>query len=241
MRLKSLGTIAFTLALGLGASRVAARDAARPAGVIRVAPKCAGLDEQTCKATSSCTPDYCTACSCTPTFMGCRAPNDAKTRCPARLCAQPQCCKSSVQCGDVRICRSAEEGRFPGCGTCFQGESECASDSDCEDAGEAMICEVQACSCNAARACQPGCTEDSQCKSNEACGENHRCQTLTCGDDKACPAEFLCADGLCGRRSCKTDKECPVGFCVNGSCSRSLGMCFSPPAVAPPPVNAGPR
>jgi hypothetical protein len=51
---------------------------------------CTKLNEASCKGVATCVADYCYECSCTPTFVGCRAVSATPTPCPGLGC-QPAC------------------------------------------------------------------------------------------------------------------------------------------------------
>jgi hypothetical protein len=50
--------------------------------------------------------------------------------------------------------------------------------------------------------------------------------------DTECPSTFECrvghVAGFCRRRVCTDDVECGDGFCVEGTCYESLGVCRGP-------------
>lgn len=70
--------------------------------------------------------------------------------------------------------------------------------------------------------CRAPCTTDPDCAPTDRCDSGGHCQPLTCAE---CPSYFSCATGTCVTPSCSTDKDCPGGYCVNGVCAASLGIC----------------
>jgi hypothetical protein len=152
----------------------------------------------------------CMECSCTPTFIGCFGPNEGQPMCPALNCPQPQCCHTETDCpGDVSISMCAVPPFDPSCGPC-----------------DPYICAPQPCACSTSYACQPGCSNDGDCKENETCGSDHRCKPRPC--DSKCNGNYACdaAQAICIRRACSSDSDCgKPGYCVDRACSKSLGQC----------------
>jgi hypothetical protein len=70
--------------------------------------------------------------------------------------------------------------------------------------------------------CVPPCRHDSDCTPTDACSSDGHCEPRTCAN---CPSFFTCSNDVCIQPTCTTDAECPGGFCVDGSCAVSLGMC----------------
>jgi hypothetical protein len=62
------------------------------------------------------------------------------------------------------------------------------------------------------------------------CKPNLRCGALACSDDRNCPPNSSCSNALCALRACAEDSECE-GYCVNGFCYDSLGVCHTQYAV----------
>src|SRR5262245_47299123 len=62
------------------------------------ASACKSLDELACHNAQGCIADYCEQCSCTPTFVGCRAIGAGKIPCPGLGCPQPLCCRDQSDC-----------------------------------------------------------------------------------------------------------------------------------------------
>ena len=189
---------------------------------------CAGLDLATCRTTTGCAADFCYACSCQPTFMGCRGENDTPYGCPALGCAQPECCGAAADCTSPLTC--VEPGGSAGCGACDSTVGDCLRDRECDvQAGD--VCDPIPCSCSDQMHCVPGCMGDLDCGTAEVCDTDlHRCRGVACTTAADCPADFSCgALGTCERRTCTADADCD-GFCVNGLCYDAQGVC-TPPAA----------
>ncbi len=184
---------------------------------------CSGLSELGCLARTDCVADLCFECSCTPTYVGCRAPADMPHTCPMLGCAQPVCCQKPGDCVGVNICVA------PGqtvCGTCRPGD--CTVDGDCSGG---QICDTAGCLCGTDKLCQAACTATS-CPEGQACQANGHCGPKSCSDSSQCPRAFSCeADaGTCARMPCSTPLDCPKAtYCVEGACSVGEGTCEAPP------------
>lgn len=194
---------------------------------------CATLDPATCRATAGCVADFCDSCTCTPTFVACRAESASMTACPVIECPTlpPACCRADGDCKGA-FCATPDDP--PGCGICRQVKSSCAVDLDCRatalGGGGVPICEPVACACSPASECVPGCTSDTECATGETCEvAEGRCRPQACGASAACPPDFDCGASGCARRTCVDDAECD-GFCVEGACRPALGECSLPPA-----------
>ena len=196
---------------------------------------CNILGEAACKTRTDCRADYCTLCSCTPTYQGC---SEAATRpppCPLVECPQPICpdgCRSTSDCGGLAGGYCASPGA-PICGgACMVGDP-CADDAKCaSDFGVGYVCDYPACNCNGDRTCVFGCNSNADCDEGETCSAAHRCVAMLCTQGQTCPPQFDCVPTgpteLCRRRSCTSDGQCSGGFCVNGSCFKQLGTCELP-------------
>ena len=197
------------------------------AGDAALGGACAELDLATCRQRTDCVADTCLECSCAPVFGACRAVGAPAFECPQLGCLQPSCCHDDLEC-ETFPC--APPGTESGCGFCFPGEGTCATDTDCSGEEAAPICEPIHCACDGGRHCVAGC-ETTGCGVAEVCDENtHRCAPMPCKDD-ACPANYSCGPSLaCQRTSCATDLSCGEGWCVNGLCYDSLGLCMPPAA-----------
>lgn len=157
--------------------------------------------------------------------MSCSATPRGVRRCewgpelPEDACTSERPCprESGVTCN--------EPGN-PVCGGPPPPPDECATDSDCDSAGQTQIC-VPTGHCGQ-RVCEPGCTSDSDCGVPEVCGSDHRCAPRPCSDSGTCGPNFACnGDGLCERRSCAFTENCE-GHCVNGRCYAEPGTCVEP-------------
>ncbi len=190
--------------------------------------RCVGLDEATCRATKGCAADTCMECSCTPTFVGCRAASAPPVECPALGCLQPLCCHSNADCPMGALFCIAP-GASPGGGPCFM-PTPCKVDGDCAQQGPTWICAIATSACGpAAMGCVPGCSRDMDCPEGDVCRNDHHCVARPCMSAHDCPAEFACVGGGCARLACNSDGDCGAGYCVEGACYTSLGVC-EPPA-----------
>jgi len=190
--------------------------------------QCAGLDLATCRTTAGCVADLCYACTCQPSFMGCRGENDTPYACPPLGCAQPQCCGDDTTCTTPDTCLAP--GQSVGCGACDSTTGDCLRDRECNvQAGE--VCDPIPCSCTNEMHCVPGCMADTDCGTAEVCDTDlHRCRGKACTVDTDCPANFGCdGTGACARKACTTDTDCD-GFCVDKQCYDAQGVC-PPPAA----------
>ena len=192
-------------------------------------------DEASCRARTDCVADTCFACSCTPSFAGCRAASETPFACPALGCATPQCCHTTNDC-------SAQDGfafcQVPpinaGCGACFNGPGNCTKDADCLGLSSGRICEPTPCACPSSgmsKTCVPGCSSDSDCLETASCSADLRCHDRPC--DAACTGNYACdpTGARCIRKACKTDGDCgKPGYCIEGACSKSIGQCIQPAA-----------
>jgi hypothetical protein len=160
---------------------------------------CKTLDEASCKGAAACVADYCEECSCTPTFVGCRAEGDGKIPCPGLGCAQPFCCRDQSDCGmSALICMRPDD---PHSGIQIDPPSVCSDRAQCT-VGQACI--------------------------GGHCDTDTSCPKLGCGPGLVCDLDDN-AIAACVPLSCKSDVDCDRGFCVLGSCYRSLGTCGVPP------------
>ncbi|MFT3710784.1 MAG: hypothetical protein QM817_24435 [Archangium sp.] len=188
---------------------------------------CHGLGVEDCRKLPDCAPDFCTTCTCTPTYEQCRSLNELPFQCPMVDCITPQCCADQSQCSTFPSTCSPP-GSPPGCGVCDTSPSTCTSDSSC---GSGFICQPRVCGCLGQTDCVPGCGPNNPCGVGEVCSFN-RCQPKECMLDSECPSTFECrvghVAGFCRRRVCTDDVECGDGFCVEGTCYEALGECRGP-------------
>jgi len=147
-------------------------------------------------------------------------------------------CHANNDCGNIGILECRAPGEFLGCGACRQGQSACATDTDCaaaRDGGAAvahMICDLAPstdCYCSSVKTCQPGCRTPSDCSAGQDCNALHRCQNTCTPGPAACPANYVCSGGFCTQNTCTDDSQCS-GACVKGRCYGSAGVCEFRPA-----------
>jgi hypothetical protein len=202
-------------------------DAANPISDLASA-RCVGLDESACRATFGCAADTCLECSCTPTYVGCRAESAPPTQCPGLGCGQPACCHSAKDCRMGGF-ECVPPGQSAGGGPCFM-PLPCKRDGDCVAQGPNWICGPVMSACVVVNmGCTPGCTADADCGEAQLCHKDHHCAGRPCMSAADCPQEFVCAKATCARRTCQSDADCGAGYCVQGACFTGLGMCEVPP------------
>jgi hypothetical protein len=184
---------------------------------------CAGLDEKSCAANSSCAADYCYECSCTPTYVGCRLSAATPKACPPLGCPQPLCtcdglgeaaCKaaSATMGCTANYCPSCTSAQtYNGCSGPNEGApacpligcaTTCRTATDCAPTGQ--ICRPP----DAQPYCGGACImQASTCASDADCrGSTTICEPVRC----ACNAATACIAG------CTGNGDCPVGQVCNG-------------------------
>ena len=187
---------------------------------------CRTLGVGACRADARCAPDFCSSCSCRPTFVQCRLKTTKPAQCPALGCPPPQCCSDDSACGRPLLCLDAT---FSNCGQCDPAPRNCTSDAICNPSGTGNVCLLRPCACSGQTACLPGCSAQNPCPDGETCNlSTRRCARTTCSTTP-CPSGLDCVLGptgnVCVARSCTTDLDCGDLFCVSGTCRTSLGVC----------------
>jgi hypothetical protein len=99
----------------------------------------------------------------------------------------------------------------------------CTSDSQC-DAGDVCRSDPWAGSNPSPTVCVPPCTGADECSPLDQCTGDGHCLPYTC---ESCPSYYSCLNGACTIPNCTTDSDCPGGYCVDGACAPSLGVCGS--------------
>jgi len=194
---------------------------------------CNGLDEKSClaaKATLGCTATYCPDCHGSQTFSGCLGPNQGQGACPA---CPANTGRSSTDCTGGQLC--VTPGGSAGCGVCTV--SDCTTDANCSPG---LVCEPTPCACDGSgHTCTSGCQSPTDCREGQTCS-NHHCVPLTCTSTAQCPKYFECvapqgSNGTqCARIACIGDGDCGGGYCIDGECYATLGICEYPPPVPAP-------
>lgn len=220
------------------------------AGCTRKAPcsgadcdACVGLDEASCNADARCRADYCSECSCTPTFVGCVAAGAERTLCPAIACPALRCggCdgldEQSCVAGETTLgctpeyCPACDGGHTfvgcfgpgeahgvdcaaPVCNTGCHSANECSSNQECLPPGASPGC----------GACRQGtdCTSDAACPSGQvcdvaecSCSATGKTCVPSCATTGCAVGESCGADGHCAPTPCASSAQCPVDFdCV---------------------------
>lgn len=139
----------------------------------------------------------------------------------------------SLPIGKCRSTADCDEGNesclAPGTLTCggatgcvYNGEP-CNADPECGGTPDApQVCVPDPC-CGMS-ICQPGCLGPTGCGPAQMCGPEARCVPATCKDKPDCPANYSCTANICAQTPCDSDTACD-GFCVNGGCLPTLGVC----------------
>jgi hypothetical protein len=210
---------------------------------------CVQLDEKSCNAAKgACVADYCYACSCTPSFVGCRRVDQGQQPCPDYDCAQPQCecsglgesaCKaasSTLGCTNL-YCPDCKGGQYySGCvgadelGACpaVCPADGCRSDKECSMGQYCLAPGATQCG-GAPRICE-------ECANDQECGAGNICDFVPCcaSGGKSCTtgcSQTGCAEGeTCGSSNhciptyCTTSAQCPAHFECNSAnnCQRRL-------------------
>ncbi len=143
-------------------------------------------------------------------------------------------CRTWEDCEDAEMCVDEET---PTCGACMSAVRDCETARDCT---EGSVCReyTPTCSCGdgPSSTCVPACDDDLDCGEGEQCDlPTGECVPWSCTDGYTCPAQHDCTPGAgdtdCVRRACSTDAGCDGdGWCVNGACFETVGVCELPRA-----------
>ena len=186
---------------------------------------CDGLDEASCIAAESsrgCTPNYCPdSCSTAQSFAGCTNATESAVACGGNGGCAFTGCRDNADCGGPGGSVCLPPDTSGGICTCpAKAGVGCGSDADC---GSGQVCDSV--DCCGDDLCIPACTGDASCATGQQCNSDGHCRTIRCMSDNDCPAQFACMTTVCQRRSCSADAECGSGFCVDGACYATLGVC----------------
>ena len=142
--------------------------------------------------------------------------------------SSPEPCLEDADCGSGGVCDGSattpDGGLGSGSGVCVQATS-CTQDAEC---APGRVCRGSESFVPTAEQttgdliCRAPCSADPDCAPADRCDASGHCQSRTCAE---CPSYFSCTDGVCSVPKCSTDKDCRGGFCVNGLCAESLGVC----------------
>lgn len=143
-------------------------------------------------------------------------------------------CRTWDDCTDAEMCVDEDT---PTCGACMSAVRDCETDRAC---GAGNVCKeyTPTCSCGdgPSSMCVPACATDMDCGDGEQCDlTTGQCVPWSCTDGYTCPSQHDCTPGSgatdCVRRTCGTDAECAgEGWCVNGACFDTVGVCELPRA-----------
>ncbi len=133
-------------------------------------------------------------------------------------------CHSTSDCASGSYCRGVLDG--PCMGTCARAAS-CTTDAECEAGVCRQTSPKPACStAGGSLFCSPPCRVDADCPPQDACTSNGHCAARPCS---TCPPYLSCVGGsltgLCAAKICQSDGDCTQGYCVQGSCQGSPGVC----------------
>jgi hypothetical protein len=194
---------------------------------------CKSQSEAACLQMQACVPDYCSGCSCTPTFVGCRLVSSPKTVCPPLGCPTPSCgcnglgeaaCKAAPMnlgctafyCPDCMGGQTYQGclGPTQGMGACPQVcMSGCRSQSDCSSLGQVCLYPGQPL-CGGACMIPPACNGDAFCQANGG-GPNMICDYPQC----ACGGQMGCIPGCTMPSDCPSGQTCSATHhCVDFAC-----------------------
>ena len=134
-------------------------------------------------------------------------------------------CTVDSVCGRGSVCRETtmlDGGLGPSGKVCTDAactdDSQCSAGQVCRKDPNVRIGELDP----DGVVCALPCATDRDCAPTDKCESAGHCIARTCAD---CPSYFSCTSGTCVIPSCSTDPECPGGYCVDGICAGSLGVC----------------
>jgi hypothetical protein len=211
---------------------------------------CKTLDEKGCNAAgTACVADYCSACSCTASFVSCRRPSDPVYQCPLYGCPQPLCdctgapesvCLAEQQTLGCQptYCPDCNGGQYfvscsnPGGGTgacpAVCPVNTCRSDADCRNGN---ICYVDGGTPLCGGACRTdSCSGDASCPAGQVCDfdpcscTNSGLACVTGCNQTGCREGQTCAQtNHCIAQWCQKPNDCPPQFeCSSNQCQRKL-------------------
>ena len=135
-------------------------------------------------------------------------------------------CTEDAQCGGGNICRASiapDDGGLGASGLVCTRAVACTDDVQC---GGGQVCRKDPTVPTgwidpSGLVCSVACATDHDCAPMDKCESGH-CRGRTCAE---CPSYLSCASGTCLVPNCATDANCPGGYCVDGGCAGSLGVC----------------
>ena len=197
----------------------------------------------------------CTVAGTTATGKACRMADECGPMGPNKCCTSAPCwpasacpfppstcpsqssrfqCVTTSDCDPGGTCVSVVSG-CPQCESrsckypppaCTQTPDSCGPDARCQSDGT-----CRPLSCADGYACAAG----SRCRPGSARADAHQCELIPCDDGWTCDQNMRCTAPTtagshgCTALACANDGDCDCGYCVNGSCSASLGWCSNPP------------
>jgi hypothetical protein len=169
---------------------------------------------------------------------------------PASACPIPPSMCGTINTGtgssDPTECTSDDDCPPDGiCVTTFSGCPQCPHRA-CQYPPPLCIEEPDSCGttavCQADGTCAPlscddgyACGDGSRCAVGSARADGHGCELIPCDDGWMCEENTRCtaptepASHGCIKLECQSDTDCDCGYCVNGACRSSLGMCSQAP------------
>jgi hypothetical protein len=151
-----------------------------------------------------------------PAFMGCQpdGTNPNHTGCVVLACDEPD----GPECSEGFACRP--NARYTQTGVGRQGCSQLL----CNESGGTACDSEQICDPEAVFAATTGCAFT-------PCDAGWSCDAQDCAMDKIGSGadQHGCID-----RPCTENTDCGCGYCVNGACEPTLGLCYVPEILATP-------
>jgi hypothetical protein len=103
-------------------------------------------------------------------------------------------------------------------------------DGSCSDSEQCVddVCQPKPCDLDGSAPCPDG----YECDAAATQYPNH-CVPISCDDGRDCDPWRVCGSGAprdphdCGPNPCNADADCgDCGYCVNGNCEPTLGICY---------------
>jgi hypothetical protein len=162
-----------------------------------------------------------TAADCTP-LQGTIEPPTCVMVQPAQGCGNPTFLPSCPEagCPSGQVCRPLTCGEEcqPAC-----DDSTCSGTNHCvNDLCQPKPCDEGGLACPDGYECDPAATQFPT-----------HCAPISCNDGQECDVWRTCGEGVpldahgCGPIACTADTDCgDCGYCVNGACEPTLGICY---------------
>ncbi len=178
--------------------------------------------------------------TCDPTianadFRGCRR----------LLCDEP----GGAPCSEFWGCQpDAENANYLGCVvlSCDEpGGPECDEGYACRPDARYILQGAGKQGCSQLTCDEPGgptCGPEQTCDPNDKYAGSSGCKLTSCAEGWNCNAKDCAVDKIgagadphgCMARACTVHDDCACGYCVNGTCEPTLGLCYVPEILATP-------